>query len=105
MKIEIGSRTKVLPSDVVCFISDSNYTTVYFQNGKKKLLSTHLKKIEKRFAEINYFFRPNRSFFVNLNFTEFSTENFQLKVNNEYCLSVSRRRKQKLLDIIQQNEI
>jgi two-component system, LytTR family, response regulator len=100
MKINIGSRTKVQPSEVLFFTSDSNYTIVHLINGEKVLVSTHLKKIEKRFASIAYFFRPNRSYLINLNFAEFQAESSELNMNNQQLIPVSRRKKPLLLNLI-----
>ncbi len=101
MKINIGSRIKVFPADVILFESDINYTNVYLENGDKFLVSTNLKKIEERFAEFTNFFRPNRSFLINLNFAEFSAENSELRLRNERFVAVSRRKMPLLLNLIQ----
>ncbi|MER0442435.1 LytTR family DNA-binding domain-containing protein [Emticicia sp. W12TSBA100-4] len=98
--ISIGSRTMVSPSEVVYFVADSNYTHVHFKNGDKILVATNLKIIEDRFANCKYFFRPNRSFFINLNFAEFEESCSMLKIKDQASVLVSRRRKPLLINAL-----
>lgn len=103
--ISIGSRKKVSPSEVLYFVADSNYTYVHFENGEKILVSTNLKIIEGRFVNCSNFFRPNRSYFVNLHFVEFEESCSMLKINNQKSILVSRRRKTLLIDALDKANI
>jgi DNA-binding LytR/AlgR family response regulator len=98
--INIGSRKQVSPSEVVYFSADSNYTHVHFENGEKLLVSTNLKVIEERFAECKYFFRPNRSFFINLHYAEFEESCSMLRIKDQESVLVSRRRKPLLINAL-----
>lgn len=98
--ISIGGRKKVSPAEVVYFEADVNYTYVHFENGEKLLVSTNLKKIEDRFAECKYFFRPNRSFFINLHYAEFEEPFLRLKIKDQHSVVVSRRRLNSLMDAL-----
>lgn len=103
--INIGSRKSVSPSEVVYFVADSNYTHVHFENGDRILVATNLKVIEKRFAECNYFFRPNRSFFINLHFAEFEEACSMLRIKDQGSISVSRRRKSLLMNALDKTNL
>lgn len=98
--ISIGGRKKVSPAEVVYFEADVNYTYVHFENGEKLLVSTNLKKIEDRFAECKYFFRPNRSFFINLRYAEFEESCSMIKMKDHALVLVSRRRKLSLMEAL-----
>lgn len=104
--INIGSRKKVSPSEVVYFVANSNYTFVHFENGEKMLVSTNLKVIEERFAYCTNFFRPNRSFFINLNFAEFEEARSMLRIiKNQESVMVSRRRKSLLISALDKTNL
>ncbi|GGD41028.1 hypothetical protein GCM10011514_01390 [Emticicia aquatilis] len=98
--ISIGGRKKVSPSEVVYFEADVNYTRVHFENGEKLLVSTNLKVIEERFAECKYFFRPNRSFFINLHYVEFEASYSILRIKDQESVLVSRRKKPLLINAL-----
>jgi DNA-binding LytR/AlgR family response regulator len=98
--INIGSRKSVSPSEVVYFAADSNYTYVHFENGEKLLVSTNLKVIEHRFADCSFFFRPNRSFFINLHYAEFEESCSMLRIKDQESVLVSRRRKSSLINAL-----
>lgn len=103
--ISIGGRKKVSPSEVVYFLADSNYTNVFFKNGEKMLVSTNLKVIEERFADCKYFFRPNRSFFINLHFAEFEEACSMFRIKDQESISVSRRRKSLLMNALDKTNL
>ena len=98
----IGGRKKVLPSEIVLFIADVNYSVAYFENGKKIIVATNLGKLEERFAETNHFFRPNRSTLINLHYAEYSEKNAELVVQNTHFIGVSRRKKSLLMKYLKQ---
>ncbi|GGD81840.1 hypothetical protein GCM10011514_52400 [Emticicia aquatilis] len=91
-EIAIGGRKKVLPHDVVLLVANQNYTTLFLENGDRVLVATTLKKLEKRFSEIEYFFRAHKSFLINLNYIESFTEKTSLKMINQQTVTVSRRK-------------
>jgi DNA-binding LytR/AlgR family response regulator len=93
--IDLGGWQKANADQIVLLEADINYTQVYFANGSKMLVATTLGKIEKRLAEQQDFFRPNRGYVVNLNYvamvdTEKAT--VSLKIKNGLKIGVSRRR-------------
>ncbi|MEM1320961.1 MAG: LytTR family DNA-binding domain-containing protein [Bacteroidota bacterium] len=88
----------VEPTDVIVCCSDSNYTMVYLQGGRKKLLSKTLKEFEELLAPYN-FYRPHNSHLINLaQVKEFIRgEGGYLVMRNEMKVPVSKARKEELL--------
>ena len=53
------------PAEIVVFESDSNYTTVHFMDGRKKLIAKTLKEFDMMLSDTD-FERSHHSFLVNL---------------------------------------
>ncbi|MEZ4992154.1 MAG: LytTR family DNA-binding domain-containing protein [Saprospiraceae bacterium] len=88
----------VFPEEIIACSSDSNYTMVYLENGRKKLISRTLKDIEELLS--NYqFFRVHHSHLVNLTHVkEFMRhDGGYLVMSNQMTLPVSRSRREELL--------
>jgi DNA-binding LytR/AlgR family response regulator len=69
VKIKFNSRSSyviVEPKDIVYCQADGAYTSVYFSNGKKELVSTYLTKVEEVLLKFN-FVRISRSTLINVN--------------------------------------
>jgi DNA-binding LytR/AlgR family response regulator len=66
IEIHIGGKLRVIPHEIMMLQAEINYTILYFIDGKKSIVATTLKKLESRFEPFN-FFRPHKSFMVNLN--------------------------------------
>lgn len=91
--LHIGGRTKASPENILLLKADVNYTQVYFNDGSSFLSSINLGVFEKRLQESGQFFRPNRSYIVNLSFvSEFEQFSNTIKLRNEEVISLSRRR-------------
>ncbi len=101
-KIHIGGRKHILPSSVLFLIADVNYTKLILENGQQLYVATTLKTLQKRFLEVDYFFRPNRGNIINLKhmsaYTEQSITLFEDKV-----FTLSRRRRLGFFAKIKQN--
>jgi DNA-binding LytR/AlgR family response regulator len=93
IEISIGGRKKVLPSEVILLVADINYTKLFCENGEKIIVATTLGKLEKRFSESNFFFRPHKSFLINLNFVESFEDENSIKMLNQQSVIISRRKK------------
>ncbi len=89
-----------LENIIVCE-SDSNYTHVRLNTGKKLLVSKTLKEIEE-ILDMPPFFRVHHSFLVNLQFAVryLKGEGGSLVLNNDMTIPVSRNKKEELLKII-----
>jgi len=104
--IPLGSGKNISPSNILFLKADTNYTIIFLEDGSKLLSSTTIGVLEKRLKGFN-FFRPNRSFLINLQFIE----QFQDKattghlpnilLKNKDSITLSRRRTNEFLKIIQ----
>jgi two-component system LytT family response regulator len=65
-EVLLGSRTRVLPDEIIQLEAKQNYTVIYFKDGSSLLSSTTLGTLEKRLQSYA-FFRVNRSTLINLN--------------------------------------
>jgi DNA-binding LytR/AlgR family response regulator len=90
-----GQVQKINPTAVVLMVANTNYTTVHFDNGKKLMVATTLKKFEERFSESTFLFRSHKSFMINLRHVESLVGN-SIKMKNHFSVAVSRRKKESL---------
>jgi two-component system, LytTR family, response regulator len=88
----------VSPSDIIVCSSDSNYTLVYLQDGRKKLISRTLKEFEDMLTPFN-FFRAHHSYLVNIDHVReyVRTDGGYLIMSNKMNIPVSRIKKEDLL--------
>jgi DNA-binding LytR/AlgR family response regulator len=103
--IHLGSRKNIAPDSILMLKSDVNYTTIYLDDGSKILSSTTMGKIEKRLKEFN-FFRPSRSYIINLQFVadfekKAQTGDFsRIFLKNKEEVPLSRRKTEAFLKIM-----
>lgn len=104
--IHLGSRTRIMPSDILMLKADINYTIVILNDGSKIISSTTMGIIEKR-LENYHFFRPNRSVILNMEYVVDYEEKKQsgsfgniLLINNEK-VPLSRRKSEAFFKIFQ----
>ena len=92
--ISVGSWKVVEPQQVVMFLAEANYTTIYFLDGEKMIVATPLKALENRFRSF-IFFRLHKSYMVNLHFVKDFTsgEIMQVSLKNDFSFVVSRRKR------------
>lgn len=89
--IDIGSRTKLLRTQIVLLEANINYTLLYLADGQKIIVSYHLGKLQKRLSDFNEFIRPNRNIIVNMNYvTNYDTTSLNIIKRK---VLISRRRK------------
>ena len=88
----------VSPDEIILCSSDSNYTMVYLDNGRKKLISRTLKDFEDMLSSYN-FYRPHNSHLINLSHVrEFMRgDGGYLIMKNQMKVPVSKSRKESLL--------
>jgi DNA-binding LytR/AlgR family response regulator len=94
-EIAVGRRKKIIPSDVILLVADVNYTTIFLEDGSKMVVSTTMRRFEEWFADYSFFFRPHKSFMVNLRFVESFEEN-SILMKNQFLVAVSRRKRELL---------
>jgi two-component system LytT family response regulator len=89
--------------DITYCRSDSNYTTFFFHNREKILVTRVMKEYEDLLAEYG-FFRPHHSFLVNLQYVSKldKTDGGFLVLKDGTELPISLRRKRKLIQVLEQ---
>ena len=91
----------VLPKDIILCSSESNYTMIYLDGGRKKLISRTLKDVET-WLQNHGFYRVHNSHLVNLSHIKeyVRTEGGYLLLSDGRTLPVARNRKEKLLKMM-----
>jgi two-component system LytT family response regulator len=81
--------------------SDNYYTRFFFVNNKSLLISKTLKENEELLADFG-FIRPHKSHLVNLKYIKgySKTEQGQIVLTDGTLIPVSRRKKEKVIEII-----
>jgi len=97
----LGKTLFIYPKDIIYCKSDGNYTTIYFSNGKKEILSKKIKDIESIFKN-KIFFRVHNSYLVNINYIAeyIKTDGQYLVLENGSTIPVSRTKKATLLHLL-----
>jgi len=103
-KINLSTANKIHVVDTDTIIrceSDNYYTHFYFTNGSHLLIAKTLKEVESMLGEFD-FIRPHKSHLINIHYIQ----NFNrdaggvITLNDGSQIPVSRRKKEKVLEII-----
>jgi DNA-binding LytR/AlgR family response regulator len=87
---------KVLINSVVLLKGSINYTTIYLQNGKTKVVA-HTLKFFENYLETHGFLRVHRSFMINPTHVQKYDPNEEiLTMSNGFEANISRRRKESM---------
>lgn len=89
------------PEDILYCASDSNYTTIFFVDGRKKLVARTLKDFDLMLSPY-HFFRPHQSFLVNLRHVKeyVRTDGGYLVLKNKVKIPVSKSKREEFLKMI-----
>ncbi|WP_225035034.1 LytR/AlgR family response regulator transcription factor [Winogradskyella sp. SM1960] len=89
--------------DVILFKADGMYTSVHIQNASELLISKPLKHFEELLEAIPTFYRPHRSYLINLKYIhEYSKrDGGYIVMDNGETVSVSKDKKEEFLTIVQ----
>lgn len=89
-------------ADIMYCRSESNYTTFFFTDGSKVMISKVLKEYDDLLADYG-FFRPHHSFLVNLQYIRKldKTDGGFLILKDGSEIPVSSRRKKKLIEVLE----
>ncbi len=86
--------------DIIYCRSNSNYTTIFTQDGNHYLCCKTLKDIESKLPPDN-FIRIHHSYLVNLqSITAFKKQSCELEIDNKLLLPVSRSHKTMLYELL-----
>ena len=94
----------VSPKDIEVLVADGMYTTVYLKDGNKTLIARSLKYFVEQLEKYNYFYKPHRSYYINLNYLkEFSKkEGNTIVLENGMSIPIARDKKEEFIYIINQ---
>lgn len=103
-KIALASKESiefVEAQDIICCEANSNYTNVFMNEDRKRVISRTLKEFEDMLLPHN-FFRPHNSFLINLKrVKEFIRgDGGYLVMENKMKIPVSKGRKEELMDLL-----
>lgn len=90
---------KVLIKNVILLKGDINYTTLYLENGKTKILS-HTLKFYENFLKSQGFLRVHRAFLINPDYVkEYCQKKQIVTMTSGHQAEISRRRRRELKDL------
>ena len=98
--IPVGNAIQFFaPDEIVRCESDSNYSSIFFANGKKVVLTKTLKEVEESFGGLS-FYRIHNSHLVNLNhITQFSKAEGYVIMSDGTNVNISRNRKEEFMEL------
>jgi two-component system LytT family response regulator len=81
--------------EIIYFEADRSYTDVFFANGSKITVTKPMRTFEEILEKRMNFFRPHRSFLININYLQkYQKGDSLLIMNNKAVIGISRERKQ-----------
>lgn len=103
-KIALASKESIEfvdPQQIVCCEANSNYTNVYLEQGRKRVISKTLKEFEDMLS-LYQFFRPHNSFLINLRrVNEFIRgDGGYLVMENKMKIPVSKNKREELMELL-----
>ena len=89
------------PNDIVGCEANSNYTTIYLVDGRKRVISKTLKDFEDMLTPFD-FFRPHNSYLINLGrVKEFIRgDGGYIIMENKMKVPVSKNKREELLQML-----
>lgn len=88
--------------DIFLLEADSMYTQFHLKNGKKMLISKPLKYFTDLLESKDMFYKPHRSYLVNLQYLQklVKKEGTYIELENKFLVPVSKDKKEELIKII-----
>ncbi|MEN1784921.1 MAG: LytTR family DNA-binding domain-containing protein [Bacteroidota bacterium] len=92
----------VAPNDIIALMADGMYTTVYLKDKSKTVIAKPIKHFIERLKQHKYFYRPHRSYYINLKYIKaFSKKDgATIVLENGMSIPVARDKKEEFLYII-----
>ncbi|UBM58831.1 LytTR family transcriptional regulator [Marinilongibacter aquaticus] len=97
--VHLGGRLERPVNQILFLRSEINYTHIFMRNGDHYVVATTLKKLEERLAD-HGFWRINKSELINLTAARIMRNEGTVKFRNHKPMKISRRKKQKLDDVL-----
>ena len=91
--------------DIILFEADGMYTRVYLANGESEFICKPLKHFAEQLSEMPIFYKPHRSFLVNLkHIKELSKKDgYHLVMSNNKTLPISKEKREEFMTVL--NEV
>lgn len=88
--------------DIVFFEADGVYTRVHLANGKSELICKTLKHFANQLQDQPLFYKPHRSYLINLKFMDelVKKDGLHVVVNGKKTIPIARDRKKEFLEMI-----
>ena len=91
--------------DIIFFEADGAYTKVYLKKGKQELITKNLKHFTEQLKDNNLFYKPHRSYFINLKFMDrfVKEDGHYIILSNGFSVPIARDKReafQKLVEMI-----
>lgn len=89
--------------DILYFEAEGVYTNIFLADGSKELICKTLKHFSDQLSNKPLFYKPHRSYLLNLKFMDeiVKTEGLHVIMNNKKTIPISRARKEEFLEMIQ----
>lgn len=90
--------------DIMLFEADGMYTKVYMKSGDVELICKPLKHFVSQLEEKPLFYKPHRSYLVNLKFVKELTkkDGFYLVLENNKTIPIAKDKKEEFIKIVQE---
>ncbi|MEW7289605.1 LytR/AlgR family response regulator transcription factor [Aquimarina sp. 2304DJ70-9] len=104
-KIALPVRDGILfltVDDIICFEADGMYTKVHSKSKGVILISKPLKHFDNLMKNKPLFFRPHRSFLINLNHIKqfIKKDGAYIVMENELAVSISKEKREEFLELM-----
>lgn len=88
--------------EIIAIEADGMYTKVYTQNDGQQTISKPLKYFIDLLEDVPNFYRPHRSFFINLRFVKqfVRRDGNYILMDNDVIVSISRDKRDEFLDVL-----
>jgi DNA-binding LytR/AlgR family response regulator len=105
ISVHLVGKENVDLAKIVYLKAEANYSEVFLECGKTILISKTLKVLEAKFIAYN-FFRPHKSFLINLGHVKNYRPNYSNKISlsNNHEVELSRRKKIDFLNLFPKNK-
>ena len=92
----------VAHEDIILFEADGVYTKVYLQNGKTELISKTLKHFTDQLTDRPFFYKPHRSYLINLKYMSQFVKNdgYYIVLENNKTIPIARDKKEEFLELV-----
>jgi two-component system LytT family response regulator len=94
----------VAHDDIILFEADGMYTKVYMKNNESQLICKPLKHFADQLSEKLIFYKPHRSYLVNLRYMKelSKKDGFHIIMENNKTIPIAKEKKEEFLQMIQE---